>query len=109
MTQPTVTRSAGAADIDAIEAAYAAEGLKPHRWSSEPGDRYAAHEHVYAKVLYCLRGSITFTLPRSGEAIDLAPGDRLDLPAGTPHGALVGAAGVECIEAARPASREDKG
>ena len=101
MMEPTTTRAVGADDVDAIEAAYAAEGLQPYRWTNGPGDRYAVHEHAYAKVLYCLRGSISFTLPGTGEAIDLQPGDRLHLPAGTPHGAIVGAQGVECIEAAR--------
>ena len=31
----------------------------------------------------------------------LSPGDRLDLPPGTLHSALVGQAGVACVEAAR--------
>ncbi len=78
-----------------------AEGLSPHRWSNGPGDEYAVHSHSYTKVLYCVRGSIRFTLPDQGDHVDLGPGDRLVLPAGTRHGAIVGPAGVTCIEAPR--------
>jgi hypothetical protein len=79
------------------------EGLDPGAWSNAPRDRYAAHEHGYDKVLVCERGSIRFGLPDLAVAADLAPGDRLDLPAGTVHDALVGADGVTCLEAHLPA------
>ena len=84
-----------------------AEGLDPGAWSNGPGDRYAAHEHGYDKVLVCERGSIRFGLPARGEAVDLAEGDRLDLPAGTQHDAIVGAEGVTCLEAHLPAGSLD--
>jgi len=67
-----------------------------HRWSNGPGDVYAEHDHPYEKVLYCVDGSITFTL-RDGE-VRLGPGDRMVLPAGTRHGAVVGPHGCVCIE-----------
>ena len=73
------------------------------RWSNGPGDRYAAHDHGYDKVIAVERGSIRFGLPATGGAIDLAAGDRLELPAGTAHDALVGEAGVACLEAHLPA------
>ena len=44
-----------------------------------------------------------FGLPGLGTAVDLAAGDRLDLPAGTRHDALVGPNGVTCLEAHVPA------
>jgi len=81
------------------------ERLSPGWWSNGPGDRYAAHSHTYHKVLYCARGSIRFTLEATGESIDLAPGDRLDLPPGTPHSAVVGPEGVTCVEAAATKTR----
>jgi hypothetical protein len=34
--------------------------------------------------------------------IALSAGDRLDLPAGTPHAATVGASGCACVEAWGP-------
>lgn len=82
-----------------------AEGLDPGSWSNGPGDRYAAHEHGYDKVLVCAAGSIRFGLPDEGRAVDLGVGDRLDLPAGTSHNALVGGRGVTCLEAHLPAGR----
>ena len=79
------------------------EGLAPGRWSNGPGDRYSPHAHDYDKVLVCAEGSIRFGLPERGVAIDLAVGDRLDLPAGTRHDAFVGPEGVTCLEAHAPA------
>jgi len=74
-----------------------------YEWANGPGDRYAAHQHDYDKVLLCLSGAITFTLPGTGRAETLRPGDRLDLPAGTLHVADVGPAGVRCHETHLPA------
>ena len=84
-----------------IRQAMAAEGLRPYRWSNAPGDVYAAHSHSYDKVLYVAQGSITFGLPDTGESMLLNAGDRLELPAGTSHDAVVGPAGVVCLEAHR--------
>jgi quercetin dioxygenase-like cupin family protein len=81
------------------------EGLTPGSWSNGPGDRYAAHEHGYDKVLACVAGSIRFGLPDGGGPVLLGEGDRLDLPAGTAHDAIVGPAGVTCLEAHLPAGR----
>ena len=80
-----------------------AEGLDAGSWSNGPGDRYAAHAHGYDKVLVCASGSIRFGLPDRGEAVALATGDRLELPAGTSHDAVVGRDGVTCLEADLPA------
>lgn len=75
------------------------QGLSGYRWSNSPGDVYAAHHHPFHKVIYVLQGSITFTLPESGEQLILNSGDRLDLPEGIVHEAVVGPQGVICIEA----------
>ena len=88
-----------------LESRLRLEGLAPGSWSNGPGDRYAVHEHGYDKVLVCASGSIRFGLPERGEAVDLGPGDRLDLPAGTRHDARVGDLGVTCLEAHLPAGR----
>ena len=79
------------------------EGLAPGAWSNGPGDRYAPHAHDYDKVLVCAEGSIRFGLPDRGISVDLAFGDRLDLPAATRHEAVVGPDGVTCLEAHVPA------
>ena len=72
-----------------------------YRWSNGPGDRYAAHSHNYEKVLYCVEGSITFVLEGEGRRLELSPGDRMELPAGTVHSAVVGPSGCTCIEGHR--------
>jgi quercetin dioxygenase-like cupin family protein len=72
-----------------------------YSWSNGPHDRYAAHSHPYEKVLYCVEGSITFVLERDGERVELNAGDRMVLPAGTVHSAVVGPTGCTCIEGKR--------
>ena len=74
------------------------EGLNPYSWSNGPHDRYGAHSHSYNKVIYVVQGSITFGLPELGKQLALKAGDRLDLPAGTVHDAVVGSQGVVCLE-----------
>ena len=75
-----------------------AEAHGSYTWSNGPGTVYGAHTHAYRKILYCLKGSIRFALLSTGESVELHPGDRLDLPPGTAHSALVGPEGVSCIE-----------
>jgi mannose-6-phosphate isomerase-like protein (cupin superfamily) len=75
------------------------QGLHPYQWSNGPRDVYSAHSHSYAKVIYVVRGSITFDLPELDQQFTLQAGDRLDLPAGTIHDAVVGPQGVVCLEA----------
>ncbi len=84
-----------------LEATLRKEGLEPEWWSNAPGYRYSEHEHDYHKVVVCAEGSITFVLTPTGEELELYPGDRLDLPPGWPHEALVGTAGVRCLEGRR--------
>lgn len=74
------------------------EGLSPYAWSNGPHDVYAAHMHNYDKVIYVVSGSITFGLPEFERNMTLFPGDRLDLPRGIVHDALVGKDGVLCLE-----------
>lgn len=76
-----------------------AEGLMYYEWSNGPEDTYAAHTHPFHKIIYVLQGSITFGLPGLGDQVTLHPGDRLDLPSGLVHDALVGPEGVVCLEA----------
>ena len=84
-----------------IEQRLAAEADDVYGWSNGPGDRYARHEHAFTKILYCVEGSIDFVL--DDRVIALRAGDRMLLPAGTPHSAIVGAAGCRCVEGkARP-------
>ena len=75
--------------------------MAPYAWGNPPGDVYEPHRHPYVKVLYCVAGTIRFDLPEDDQALELGPGDRLDLSAGTLHGATVGPDGVVCLEAHR--------
>jgi quercetin dioxygenase-like cupin family protein len=89
------------ATTDALMAKLRAEAHDCYSWSNGPGDRYAAHSHGYDKVLYCVDGSITFVLEAEGRRLELNSGDRMVLPAGTVHSAIVGPGGCSCIEGRR--------
>jgi uncharacterized protein YjlB len=84
---------------DELAARLRAEGHDAGSWSNGPGDVYAAHAHAFDKVLVCAAGGIVFGLPGRGQRVALGVGDRLDLPAGTEHDAVVGPEGVTCLEA----------
>ncbi|NOZ51040.1 MAG: cupin [Chloroflexi bacterium] len=77
------------------------EGLHPYTWANGPNFSYSPHTHSYTKVLYVVRGSITFHLPESGETLVMGPGDRLELGPRTLHAATAGPEGVFCLEAAK--------
>jgi quercetin dioxygenase-like cupin family protein len=77
------------------------EGLHPYRWANAPGDAYSSHVHDRHKVLYVVRGSIAFGLLGEEQRLHLQAGDRLELPQGTAHDAVVGPSGVVCLEAYR--------
>jgi len=78
-----------------------AEATGCYSWSNGPGDRYAPHSHGYEKVLYCVEGSIRFQLEDEGRTLELKAGDRMVLPPGTVHSAVVGTDGCTCIEGRR--------
>ena len=85
---------------DGALAAFRDEGCSlPRSWGNQPGDTYGRHSHGFHKVLFCLSGSIVFHADEGD--IELVPGDRLDVEAGTDHAATVGGQGVECVEAWR--------
>ena len=81
------------------------DGWPASSWSNGPDDHYPAHRHAYDKILLATRGSVTFRLPEVEVSFELHTGDRLDLPAGTVHGADVGRDGVTCLEAHLPKGR----
>jgi quercetin dioxygenase-like cupin family protein len=74
-----------------------AEARDVYSWSNGPHDRYAEHEHAYTKLLYCTEGSIDFHLA-DGRTMALVAGDRMVLPAGVRHSAVVGPTGCTCVE-----------
>ena len=98
MTSSGAGRSSGS-----VEERLAAEGLRAGSWSNGPGDTYGGHSHDYDKVLVAASGAITFHLTGLGRDVELRPGERLELPAGTMHAATVSESGVRCLEAHLPA------
>jgi quercetin dioxygenase-like cupin family protein len=90
-----------AATFDELMDRLKTEASGCYSWSNGPGDRYAPHTHSYEKVLYCIDGSITFVLEDEGKSLELKPGDRMVLPPGTVHSAIVGSSGCTCIEGHR--------
>ena len=89
----------------ALRTRLAQEDLDPQTWSNGPGVEYGAHSHDYDKIIVVEAGTIAFGLVTLGERVDLAVGDRLEIPAGTVHEATVGPDGVSCLEAHQPAGR----
>ena len=87
--------------MDELMTTLRGEAASCYSWSNGPNDRYAAHSHPYEKVLYCVAGSITFVLEKEGRRLELKPGERMVLPAGTVHSAIVGPSGCTCIEGQR--------
>ena len=77
------------------------EGLDSHRWKNEPGTIYEAHSHEFDKVILVMLGSITFEVPETGEEVTFNPGDKLELPAGIEHEAVLGPMGAVCLEGHR--------
>ncbi|HEX9140808.1 MAG TPA: AraC family ligand binding domain-containing protein [Gaiellaceae bacterium] len=91
----------GRPDLGSIENALRREARDVYGWSNAPGDTYGEHEHDYAKLLYCTRGSIDFVLG-DGRRVEMGPGDRLVLPPRTRHSAIVGPLGCACMEGKLP-------
>lgn len=82
----------------AIRAVLDADRLRYDEWSNGPLDVYFAHSHPYHKAIFVVAGAITFALPKDGVHFTLQVGDRLDLPAGTIHEAVISTLGVSCFE-----------
>jgi AraC-like ligand binding domain len=76
-------------------------GVEPMAWSNGPGDRYAAHDHPFTKLLVCAEGSITFLVGDDGLAVELRAGQGFELPPHTRHAAVVGPTGCTCVEGHR--------
>ena len=77
-----------------------AEGLVPYLEDDEPGHYYESHVHPNDEVLVVVSGEITFGVGE--ESWVLRAGDRLDLPANTPHWAETGNQGkIRLLAASR--------
>lgn len=78
-----------------------AEGYQAVRWSVEPATGYPPHAHIYPELLWLLSGSLAVLLTAEGRMLELAPGDRVELPVGVVHGTMAGAEGAVYLLATR--------
>ncbi len=74
------------------------EGLRPYSWSQGPNFRYGARSNGYKTVLYCVEGWLEIILPDMDQSVVLRPGDRIDMPRGVRHAAIIGPRGARCVE-----------
>lgn len=63
------------------------EGYSSFKWYDVPGVKYPSHRHAQDECLWVLRGELVLEI--SGTEYHLKAGDRLYLPAKTPHTAHV--------------------
>jgi hypothetical protein len=75
----------------------AREGLRPYTWTQGPNFRDGVRSHGYSKVLYCVEGVLEIVLPDINQRITLRPGDRVELPRGVRHAAIIGPRGARCV------------
>ena len=59
------------------------EGYNSYCWYDVPGTEYPKHRHEYDECLWILKGELRLTI--DGENYILKEGDRLYVPAETPH------------------------
>ena len=59
------------------------EGMVTAWWSDVPGKQVPVHSHAFAETRWVLEGYLRVTA--GSDAVELGPGDRLDLPPNTPH------------------------
>ncbi len=77
----------GEPNLDVIRNLVADEGLRCYTWSDAPGKYYPEHTHNEDEMRGIVQGSLVVGI--DGKEIKLKAGDRIELPAGTPHWAQV--------------------
>jgi len=63
------------------------EGFSPKLIKDSPNFIYEPHNHPETKYLVCLEGSMKIII--NGKEYDFEPGDKLIVPGGTKHSAVV--------------------
>lgn len=71
------------------------------KWTSEPATGYPPHIHIYPELVWVVSGSLTVILPLENRLLELAPGDRIEIPRGTTHGTMAGPDGATYLLATR--------
>src|SRR6266550_4643392 len=73
----------GPLQVATLRRALEREGMVTAWWSDLPGARMAEHAHAFPETRWVVEGFLRVTA--GAEAVDLGPGDRLDLPPNLPH------------------------
>lgn len=100
---PVVTLWGGRDRPDAatLRCQLTADGYQVVQWSSGPAEGFPPHMHIYPELLWVVEGELTVLLLSEDRMLDLAPGDRVELPAGMVHGTMAGADGATYLLATR--------
>ncbi len=70
-----------------VEARLHQEGYESYKWYDVPGANYPTHRHAQDECIWILRGELIINV--DGQEYPLQAGDRIYLPARTPHTARV--------------------
>ncbi len=76
-----------APEEDKIRLALIKEGYSVFKWADSAGTVYHPHHHSHHESIWILEGEIEFAIDQN--RIRLKPGDRLFLPRGQRHAAIV--------------------
>jgi quercetin dioxygenase-like cupin family protein len=79
--------SAGPLQLSTLRRTLEAEGMVTAWWSDMPGTAVPVHAHDFPETRWVLSGFLGVTV--ADDAVQLGPGDRLDLPAGAAHATQV--------------------
>jgi hypothetical protein len=80
----------------------AAKNIQTVHWIAEADEVFADSMYGLERRLWCAEGSIKIIVAGNKD-VSLQPGDALDIPAYTVHGALAGINGAICYEFPTPA------
>jgi quercetin dioxygenase-like cupin family protein len=84
-----------------LRARLAADGYGVVGWRNEPATGYPPHAHIYPELLWLVSGNLTIILPVEKRLLELAPGDRVEVPQGVVHGTMAGPEGAVYLLATR--------
>lgn len=73
----------GPLQLSTLRRALEDEGMTTAWWSDIPGTQVATHAHDFPETRWVLSGFLR--VKTEGATFELGPGDRIDLPPGTPH------------------------
>ena len=73
----------GPLQVATVRRALEREGMVTAWWSDVPGTTVPVHTHTFPETRWVVEGFLRVTA--ESDAVELGPGDRLDLPPNLPH------------------------